>query len=277
MKRVGIITVGLTATLVVVAALHFNSAEDTLSIGVNTNPPVSPVTNIETPVRDRMAAPIKPVEEESYKGVPFSELPEDVKWVLKNDTKSLSEKIDGIVKSSEDSSAERKKYLEEIGLRDEFIYLRNHIEDYSAYYNTDVVGEGEAQRKSVRNALRDKLAIFVTSRGLDQARVESLESVGYNVVEGGERAIAFRGDVKDSIALSEDAKFSLDENGSECLFFTSSHLKRFREKVYGSGSEASFSPYCDYGNGYVPTITSTSSEQAYNKSELDDLINKFNN
>jgi len=279
MSRTGIfLTVGLAPILIGIAVFYPSSSEDANTSVFQTSENDPPVTDIiDSDITDTVNVPERSAEPSGSEAVPFSELPDDVKWVIENDTKPLSEKITGIVSSSQDSSAEQKKHLEEIGLGEEYKYLRNHIDDYSAFYNADVMGEGEAQKKNVRNALRENLAIFMTSRGLNQARVEKLESIDYNVVEGGERAILFQGDAKDFIALSEDAKFVLDDSGTECLIFTSSNLKRFGEKVYGSGSENAFSPYCAYGNNYEPTGISTGPKQTYEKNELEDLIEKFNN
>lgn len=131
--------------------------------------------------------------------------------------------------------------------------------------------------------MRENLAITLTSYGLDKARLEELESLNYRVVEGAQRATSLEGNVKDFIALSEDVKFGLNNNGRECLFFTSTNLKRFQEKAHGARGPysdpygAPFSPYCNYLNGFQSSNSNNFSDQTYDKTELEDLINEFHN
>jgi len=270
------VAAGLIAILLALAGLYINLSKNAVEADTDANLAKPPVTATPPPVIDTLKVPKKSVEEDSQEVDPYGELPEHIQQAIKfAESKTMSESIDGMVNSSQEESARMKKVLEEMGQGETLKYLRNYVEDYSGFYNTSVIGENQDQRKAVRAALKEDLAIFMASRGLDQARVEKLESLDYNVVEGGERSVLLNGNVKDFIALSEDAKFGLNNQGKECLFFTSSNLKQFRERVNGSRNESSFDPYCATGNGFGSS-NPLFSDRTYNKNELEGLIKQFN-
>lgn len=212
---------------------------------------------------------------------PLSQLPEDVRKLIEFERLyPKSKRFEGMIESSKKSAAERKKHLEDMGLGATFEYLQRYVNDYQAYYNADVVGETPDQKKAVRERLRESLAITLTSFGLNQTRVEELEALNYPVIEGAERAMSLDGKVKDLIALSESVKFGVRDNGTECLFFSSSNLKRFQEKAFGAPGPytdpygSTFSPYCVYHN-HFESSTPVISDQSYDKKELEDLIKEF--
>lgn len=283
------LTVGLTAFLIGLASRYMSSPRDIFEASndpIPTKAPATklPVTDIKLPITDIAEVSKKSAEQNSVDVDPYSELPDHIKMALEHERlHPMSKRIDGIIENSKKSAADRIKHLEEMGQGETFEYLHTYVKDYNAYFNTDVMGETPDQRKAVRARLRESLAINMTSYGLDQARVEELESLDYRVVDGAQRATSFEGNAKDFIALSEDVKFGLNKNGRECLFFTSTNLKRYQEKVFGTIQRsphdtqrgAPFSPYCVYGNDFISSNSSNFSNQTYDKAELEDLIKEF--
>jgi len=250
MKRKGIfLAVGLTAILLALAGFYTGSPKSIFETNRDTTSVKSPVPDIKPAIRDKGKEPDTPL---SFNDFDTSEY------------------------GSRESSAELIKQLEDMGRADAFAYLRNQLDYFNVFYNTNVMGESEDQKEDVRNTLMDKLAIDMTSWGLDQTRAEKLQSLKYNVAEGGKRAISMEGTVKDFIALSKNAKFGLDDHGRECLFFTSSDVKEYRERVHGHNSETLFGPYCVYRNNrFESSYDPFGLNLSYNKSELEDLIKEF--
>ncbi len=276
MKRKGVfLAVGLTAILLALAGFHTRSPESTFETDNDT----FPVPDIKPAITDTGKEPDTPLSFNDFDTSEYGEISDEMKialWVAKVDMKPMSEKVDAIVKSSQESSAELIKQLEDMGRADAFAYLRSQLDYFNVFHNTDVMGENEEQKEDVRNTLRDNLAIDMTSWGLDQTRAEKLQSLKYNVAEGGKRAFSLEGTVKDFIALSKNAKFGLDDHGRECLFFTSSYVKQYREKVHGYDIETLFGPYCVYRNNrFESSYDPFGLNQSYDKSELEDLIKEF--
>lgn len=280
MKRKGIfLAVGLTAILLALAVFYSSLPKGTFETNRDTTSVKPPIPNIKPANTDTGKEPDTPLSFNDFDTSEYGDISDEMRlalWVAKVDTKPMSEKVDAIVKSSRESSVELIKQLEDMGRADAFAYLRNQLEYFNVYYNTNVVGEDEDQKEDVRNTLRDKLAIDMTSWGLDQTRAEKLQRLKYNVAEGGKRTSSMEGTVKDFIALSQSVKFGLDDHGRECLFFTSSDVKQYREKVHGHDSETLFSPYCVYRNNrFEPYHDPFGLNLSYDKSELEDLIKEF--
>lgn len=280
MKRTGFfLGVALTVILLALAGFYTSSPKGTFETNRDTTSVKSSVPDIKPAITDTGKEPDTPLSFNDFDTSEYGDISDEMKialWVAKVDTKPMSEKIDAIVKSSRESSAELIKQLEDMGRADAFAYLRSQLEYFNVFYNTNVMGEDEDQKEDVRNTLMDKLAIDMTSWGLDQTRAEKLQSLKYNVAEGGKRTVSMEGTVKDFIALSKNAKFGLDDHGRECLFFTSSDVKQYREKVHGHNSETLFGPYCVYRNNrFEPPYDPFGLNLSYNKSELEDLIKEF--
>lgn len=214
---------------------------------------------------------------------PYSELPEDIQTALKfMSSRSKTESVDGVIKSSQEGSAKIIKQFEEMGLGETFHYLRGYLEDHSVYYNNDVMGENQTQREAVRGNLRVNLAIRLTQAGLDQARVEDLAARGYNAADGAGQALLFEGDVKDYIALAQTVSFGPGKDGAECLNFTSEHLGQYQREVYGPHNElltgsygVQYAPYCKIENGFASYGNMFNQDRSYAKKELEDLIKAF--
>ena len=280
MKRTGIFSgIGLTAILLAFAGWHISSPKGT-SEAAMAAPAIKPaVTNAKLPVKHANIEKtsqnrIEPIDLEAEA---ISKMPEHIQQAIKlsKSMKPMSERIDGIVQNSRESSALLIKQLEEMGRGDDFKYLRNKMDYFNTFYNTSVIGESESQKEDVRNTLRDNLAIRMTSWGLGQKRAEQLQTLRYNVTEGGNRVLSLEATVNDFIALSENTKFGLDDNGTECLFFSSSAVKQYREIVYGSGDDSLFNPYCAYRDKFVSSYDPYDKNLSYDKIELEQLIKEF--
>lgn len=286
MKRKFLLSiVAVTGVLISLVSLHKRSPTDVLEASGDTASTQASVEKRPFAIIDVVKTPNEPIVQNrlntDVEGDPLSQLPEDVRKLIEFERLyPKSKRFEGMIESSKKSAAERKKYLEEIGLGETFEYLHRYVNDYQAYYNADVVGETPDQKKAVRERLRESLAITLTSFGLNQTRVEELEALNYSVIEGAERAMSLDGELKDLIALSEDVKFGLRDNGTECLFFSSSNLKRFQEKAFGAPGPytgpygSTFSPYCVYHN-HFESSTPVISDRSYDKKELEDLIKEF--
>ena len=263
-KRKGVfLAVGLTAILLALASFYMSSPKATFETNRD-------ITSVKSPIPN-----IKPAITHTDTANSYSHLPDHIQERIKAaESETLPESVSKVVNSSQRNSARMKLALEEMGQGATLEYLQTYIQDYSGFYNSRVVGENEDQRRAVRSAMKERLAIFLTSMGLDQARVEQLENLNYNVVEGGERSALLKGTVKDFIALSEGAKFSLNDQGKECLFFTSSNLKLYRQRVFGSGDTSSFGPYCAQGSGFG-TDNNLLSDRIYDRNELEELIKEL--
>ena len=278
MTRAGFFTVGLTAILLAFAGLYANSFKNASQHDGDMTLVLSPAPDTKHAITDKGKDIDTPSNFSDFDASEYGEISDEMKialWVAKVDTKPKSEKIDAIVQNSRESSALLIKQLEEMGRGDDFKYLRNKMDYFNTFYNTSVIGESESQKEDVRNTLRDNLAIRMTSWGLDQKRAEQLQTLRYNVTEGGNRVLSLEATVNDFIALSENTKFGLDDNGTECLFFSSSAVKQYREIVYGSGDDSLFNPYCAYRDKFVSSYDPYDKNLSYDKIELEQLIKEF--
>lgn len=278
MTRAGFFTVGLTAILLAFAGLYANSFKNASQHDGDMTLVLSPAPDTKHAITDKGKDIDTPSNFSDFDASEYGEISDEMKialWVAKVDTKPKSEKIDAIVQNSRESSALLIKQLEEMGRGDDFKYLRNKMDYFNTFYNTSVIGESESQKEDVRNTLRDNLAIRMTSWGLGQKRAEQLQTLRYNVTEGGNRVLSLEATVNDFIALSENTKFGLDDNGTECLFFSSSAVKQYRENVYGSGDDSLFNPYCAYRDKFVSSYYPYDKNLSYDKIELEQLIKEF--
>jgi len=278
MTRAGFFTVGLTAILLAFAGLYANSFKNASQHDGDMTLVLSPAPDTKHAITDKGKDIDTPSNFSDFDASEYGEISDEMKialWVAKVDTKPKSEKIDAIVQNSRESSALLIKQLEEMGRGDDFKYLRNKMDYFNTFYNTSVIGESESQKEDVRNTLRDNLAIRMTSWGLGQKRAEQLQTLRYNVTEGGNRVLSLEATVNDFIALSENTKFGLDDNGTECLFFSSSAVKQYREIVYGSGDDSLFNPYCAYRDKFVSSYDPYDKNLSYDKIELEQLIKEF--